>query len=220
MSAQPLARPRADELWVWHALFPAFRALALFLVPVRLEHAERVPPSGAFLLVGNHVSWIDPPWLEFVLGRPIRYLAKRELFAVPVVGWLITQSGVVPLERESADHGALRRALSFLAAGEPVGVFPEGHRTRTGKLLRARAGVGFIARRSDALIVPVAFEGTDVARLGRFWRRDVTIRFGEPFRASDVRSADDQALTETIMRRIADMLPPERRGAYGDQGEQ
>ena len=120
----------------------------------------------------------------------------------------------MPLERDSADRGALRRALSFLEAGEPVGIFPEGHRSRIGKLLRARPGAGFIARRSDVLVIPVAFEGTDVARLGRFWRRDVTIHFGEGLRASELRLADEQALTDEIMRRIAAMLPPERRGAY------
>jgi 1-acyl-sn-glycerol-3-phosphate acyltransferase len=214
-SAASLARPRAGELLLWRLLFPLVRRLGLFLVPVRVEGGEHLPRSGGYLLVSNHLSWIDPPWLEFVIARPIRYLAKRELFAVPVVGWLLLQSGVVPIERDTADHGALRRALSFLASGEVVGIFPEGHRSRTGALLRGRAGVAFIARRSGALVVPVGFDGSDRAGFGRFWDRKVTIRFGEPFRAPDLAAADEPALTDAIMRRIAVLLPAERRGPYG-----
>ena len=208
------ARPRARDLLLWRLLFPPARALALFLIPVRVEGARHLPRSGPYLLVGNHVSWIDPPWLEFVIGRPIRYLAKRELFAVPILGWVLRQSGVLSLERDSPDRAALRTALAFLSNGEIVGIFPEGHRSRTGKLLRARPGVSLIARRSGAPVIPVAFSGTDDAKLGRFWRRDVTIRFGEAFLATDLVGQDEQALTDGIMRRIAAMLPPERRGAY------
>lgn len=209
-----MARPRAGELWLWRILFPPVRALGLFLIPVRMEGFENVPRSGPYLLVSNHVSWIDPPWLEFVIARPIRYLAKRELFSVPVFGWLLAQSGVFALERESADRGALRKALAFLAGGEVVGIFPEGHRSPTTKLLRARPGVALIARRSAVPVIPVAFVGTEVARFGRFWRRDVTIHFGAPFFARDLAGENEQALTDEIMRRIAAMLPPERRGAY------
>jgi 1-acyl-sn-glycerol-3-phosphate acyltransferase len=208
------ARPSADELVLWRLVFPILRALGLFLVPVRVEGRENLPRSGPYLLVSNHVSWIDPPWLELVVARPLRYLAKRELFAVPLLGWILLQAGVFPLERHTADHGALRKALAFLGAGEIVGIFPEGHRSRNGVLLRARPGVAFIARRSGAPIVPVAFTGTEVARLGRFWRHDVTVRFGPPFHARDLGAEGEQALADAIMGRIAAMLPPERRGAY------
>lgn len=214
MSTASLARPRADELRWWRLLFPLARALAFFLVPVRVAGREHLPPSGPYLLVSNHLSWIDPPWLEFVVGRPIRYLGKRELFSVPIIGWILLQSGVFPIDRESADRGALRRALSFLESGEVVGIFPEGHRSRTGGLLRARPGVAFLARRSGARIVPVAFDGSDRVRMGRFWRRDVTIRFGAPFAVGELGGGDEQAQTDAMMRRIAALLPTERRGAY------
>ena len=133
---------------------------------------------------------------------------------MPIFGWLIAQAGVFALERDSPDRAALRKALAFLADGEIVGIFPEGHRSTTRGLLRARPGVALIARRSGAPVIPVAFEGTDVAKLGRFWRRDVTLHIGASFHASDLAGEDEQALTDDIMRRIAAMLPPERRGAY------
>jgi 1-acyl-sn-glycerol-3-phosphate acyltransferase len=209
-----VARPLAGDLWLWKVLFPPVRALALFLVPVRVLGREHLPPAGPYLLVSNHVSWSDPPWLEFVVKRPIRYLAKRELFSVPLFGWLIAQAGVFALERDSADRAALRKALAFLAAGEVVGIFPEGHRSRGRGLLRARPGVALLARRSGVPVIPVAVEGTDVAKLGRFWRRDVTLHFGAPFFARDLADGDEQALTDEIMRRIAALLPPEKRGVY------
>ncbi len=186
------------------------RALALFLAPVRVEGLARLP-AGGYLLVSNHLSWIDPPWIEFVIRRPIRYMAKRELFSVPVLGWFLRQAGVFPIERESADRRALARALAFLAAGEVVGIFPEGHRSREGGLIEAHPGVGFLARKSGALVVPVGVSGSRDARLGRFWRRDVAIRFGEPFHPDD---ADERTMTEAIMRRIAALLPERQRGVY------
>lgn len=211
------AAPSARELRLWHVFFPLARQVALFLVPVRVEGREHLPSSGAYMLVSNHISWIDPPWIEFVVGRPIRYMAKRELFEVVVLGWLLRQVGVFPLTRESADRRALATALEFLASGEVVGIFPEGHRSDAGTLIRAHAGVAFLARRSDARIVPVAVSGSRGARIGKFWRRDVTIRFGRLFRATELNGgADEQALADAIMRRIAALLPAEQRGVYAE----
>lgn len=205
----------SDALPVWHALFPPIRALALFLLPARIEGEERVP-SGGFILVANHASWIDPPWIEFVLNRPIRYMAKRELFEIPILGWLLRQAGCFPVVRRGADRRAVVRALQLVQAGQVLGLFPEGHRSDTGSLIRAHPGVGFIARRSGAPILPVGVLGSRMARLGRFWRRDLTIRIGEPFTAADIGDLDEQGLADAIMRRIAALLPAEQRGVYSE----
>lgn len=210
---QPL-RP-VERMWIWRIGFPVVRALASFLCPWRLEGRERIPTDGGYILVANHVNWKDPPWLEFALGRAIRFMGKRELFSVPVIGFVLRLIGAFPVRRGEIDRAALQMAENVLAAGQPLGFFPEGHRSESGALIRGRTGVGHVALQSNAPIVPIGVVGTRRARLGAFWRRDVVFLVGEPFRASDLATTDPRAVTETIMGRLAALLPPEMRGVYG-----
>ena len=204
-----------QRLYLWRVVFPILRALALFLVPSRLEGVERIPRGGV-LLVANHANWKDPPLLTFVLDRAVRFLAKEELFRAPVLGGALRFAGNFGIRRGEADRRALVTALRVLAAGLPLGFFPEGHRSATGALIRAHPGVAMVAKRADVPIVPIAITGTKRARVGAFWRRDVTFRIGEPFRASELAGLDDQAAADEIMRRIAALLPGEMRGVYGE----
>ena len=205
-----------ERLWLWRIGFPIVRALAAFLAPWRLEGAEYIPRSGGYILVANHINWKDPPWIEFALGRAIRYMGKRELFETPVVGFLLRAIGAFPVRRGEADRGALQMALAVVAAGQPLGFFPEGHRSESGQLIRGRPGVAYVAQHSGGPIIPLAVSGTRGARLGAFWRRDILLRVGEPFRARDLGVAPDdpQAVTDAIMRRVAALMPPEQRGVY------
>jgi 1-acyl-sn-glycerol-3-phosphate acyltransferase len=205
-----------ERLWLWRIGFPIVRALAAFLAPWRLEGAENIPRSGGYILVANHINWKDPPWIEFALGRAIRYMGKQELFETPVVGFLLRAIGAFPVRRGEVDRRALQVALAVLAAGQPLGLFAEGHRSESGQLIRGRPGVAYVAQRSGAPIIPLAVSGTRGARLGAFWRRDIVIRVGAPFRASDLdaKSDDQQAVVDAIMRRVAVLMPPEQRGVY------
>ena len=201
---------------MWRIGFPPIRALAAFLAPWRLEGAENIPRTGAYILVANHINWKDPPWIEFALGRAIRYMGKRELFETPVIGFLLRGIGAFPVRRGEADRGALRMALNVIAAGQPLGFFAEGHRSESGQLIRGHPGVADVALRTNAPLIPLAVSGTRRARLGAFWRHDIVIRVGQPFRASDLGGGleDPQALTDAIMRRVAALMPPEQRGVY------
>ena len=205
-----------ERLWLWRIGFPIVRALAAFLVPWRLEGKENIPRSGGYILVANHINWKDPPWIEFALGRAIRYMGKQELFETPVVGFVLREIGAFPVRRGEVDRRALHVALAVLAAGQPLGLFAEGHRSESGQLIRGRPGVAYVAQRSGAPIIPLAVSGTREARLGAFWRRDIVIRVGPPFRASDLdgNPDDPQALADAIMRRVAVLMPPEQRGVY------
>ena len=206
-----------ERLWVWRLGYPPVRAIASFLAPWRIEGAERIPPRGPFIVVTNHLNWKDPPWIEFALGRAIRYMAKREVFEIPILGFTLRGIGCFPVRRGEADRGALATALAVLDAGQPLGYFPEGHRSESGALIRAKPGIAHIALRSGALVVPLGVIGSRDARMGRFWRRDITIRVGEPFRVKDLRDApagDPQAVADAVMRRIAALLPVEMRGVY------
>src|SRR5947209_2896462 len=110
--------------YVWPLFFPLVRRVTLFLLPVGAEGLENVPRTGAFILVSNHISWVDPFWLEFTLGRSIRWMAKRELFRTPVLGWFIRSLGCFPVNRGAVDRRALAHGLHALADGVPLGLFP------------------------------------------------------------------------------------------------
>jgi 1-acyl-sn-glycerol-3-phosphate acyltransferase len=206
-----------DRLWLWRVGFPPVRALALFLAPMRVAGLEHVPRSGGYIVVANHINWKDPPWIEFALRVAVRYMAKQEVFAAPLIGGILRAIGCFPVRRGESDRRAFVTALRVIEAGRPLGWFPEGHRSESGALIRAHPGIGALARRTDAPLLPIAVTGTPRARLGRFWRRDITVTIGEPFRASQLDASerrDEQAVAEAIMRRIATMLPAEMRGAY------
>jgi 1-acyl-sn-glycerol-3-phosphate acyltransferase len=143
-------------------------------------------------------------------------MGKQELFETPIIGFLLRAIGAFPVRRGEGDRRALQMALAVVAAGQPLGLFVEGHRSESGQLIRGRPGVGYLAQRSGAPIVPLAVSGTRRARLGAFWRRDILLRLGPPFRVSDldVTADDQQALADAIMRRVAALMPPEQRGVY------
>ena len=206
-----------SRLWVWRVGFPPVRAIASFLAPWRIEGLARLPQGDGFVVVANHINWKDPPWIEFAVGRAIRYMAKREVFDFPLLGLLLRSIGCFPVRRGESDRRAMVLALRVLEAGQPLGFFPEGHRSESGALIRAHPGIAFLALRSGKTCVPLAVMGTDRSRLGRFWRRDILLRIGEPFRARDlpeVSSGDEQAIADAIMRRIAELLPTDMRGVY------
>ena len=106
---------------------------------------ENVPTTGGALLCANHVSYIDPPALGGGCPRPVRFMAKSELFKLPVLGFLIRRVGAFPVKRGTADRTALRKAVELLESGEIVGMFPEGTRSLDGKLQEPELGVGMIA---------------------------------------------------------------------------
>ena len=213
-----LGRPDAptERLWLWRIGFPPVRLVALLLAPIRVEGPGNVPARGSYILVSNHISWYDPPAIEFALGLPIRYMAKAEVFETPVVGGILRGIGNFPVRRGEADRGALETALRVLAAGQPLGFFPEGTRSRDGALRRAKPGIAFLARRSGASLVPLAISGTPRAGFPVIPRGRIVLRVGAPFHLADLAvEGDDQAVTDAIMRRVAALLPAEMRGIYG-----
>lgn len=203
--------------------------LAKLLVGLRIEGAQNVPKDGGVLLVSNHVSNGDPVLVSIACPRPAHFMAKKELFDVPVLGWAMRKFGEFPVDRGNADRAAIRRSLATLEQGVVLGMFPEGTRSKTGALKPALAGAGLIALRGGAPIVPVAVIGTEripllgSKSLGASWRgfRGARIIFGEPFvipaQIDGKRVTSDQA-TEMMMRRIAAMLPESYRGVYGEAG--
>ena len=208
-----------SDLWLWRLLAPLVRSVVFLFVGVEINGRENVPATGAYIVVANHSSWKDPPVVSLALRTPIRWMAKTEVFDYLFIGFLLRGIGNFAIRRGESDRRAIALALAVLAKGLPLGVFPEGHRSRTSALLRGRPGVSLLADRGDHLIVPCAIVGTPTARLRPIRRTDVVLNFGKPFRTSDLPAEvrrDRQAAADAIMLRIAQMLPPEMRGVYAD----
>lgn len=150
----------------------------------RIRNADRLPDTGAFILAGNHVSFLDPPFFGLCCRRAAYYLARDTLFRNPVAGWILRSWNCVPIKREGGDIAAMRTVLRLLGEGKAVVMFPEGTRSADGRLQEARAGIGMIVAKAGVPIVPMRIWGTDRAlprgaSLPRPAR--VTVAFGEPF---------------------------------------
>ena len=193
-----------------------------FLGGARIEGAERIPRSGPFLLVANHCSQFDPPLLGWATGyqvcRVIYFMGKEEMRHWRIIGWLADRSGVFFVRRGEGDRAAQRQALALWAAGKPVGVFPEGTRSRDGRMRAIKPGAALLAIRAGVPILPVGIAGTHrIFSGGRIPRRSkITFRIGEPFTLAHqpVGRLNRQALTDgtdRITAEIAALLPQNQR---------
>ena len=121
----------------------------------RVFHAERVPLQGPVILAANHASFLDPPLVGSSLKRDINYLARESLFRFPVLGSILRWCQAVPVDREGGGAKGLKIILDRLLSGGGIILFPEGTRTRDGKLQPARSGIGLTVIKSNAPVVPV-----------------------------------------------------------------
>lgn len=156
-----------------------------FLVYFRMQRIgrEHLPRRGPLLLAANHRSFLDPFVIGMLVGRPVYYMAKRELFERRWQAWILNALGAFPVERGTGDAEAIATARAILQRGDCVVVFPEGTRVRSGPLGSPRRGVGRLALETGAPVAPVAVIGTDAVRRG--WRirpRKVRVRSGRPVR--------------------------------------
>jgi 1-acyl-sn-glycerol-3-phosphate acyltransferase len=187
---------------------------------MRIDGMERMPRTGAVLVIGNHVGTVEPALTGvFIPRRDVYYMAKSELFRNPLLGWLFRQNHAFPVVRKTADRAALRAALAVLASDHVLLVYPEGTRSWDGHIIgEIQAGAGFIARHSGALVVPVASWGSErVIPRGSWIPRpaDVELRIGEPFHlpslGRDGRPLSSREAAAIMMERVIALLPRERR---------
>jgi 1-acyl-sn-glycerol-3-phosphate acyltransferase len=198
-------------------LFPPVRAIGLALFPMTLENRERIPARGPYILVANHVDWKDPPAIELTFRSAIRFMAKQEAFELFFLGGLLRGIGCFPVRRGEADRRAMVTSLKVLRAGNALGFFPEGTRSRDRRLHRAQPGIAFLARKSGVPILPVAVIGTGEAKP---LRSDIRVRVGEPFGIATLglaANASEQEIADAIMRKVAELLPPDMRGDYANE---
>lgn len=205
--------------------YRAFRVLFRLLYAVvfrwRVEHRERVPATGPVILAANHASFLDPPLICAANDRLVVSLARDTLFKNPVAGAILRSWHVVPVDRDGGGATGLRTIMERLKAGNAILLFPEGTRTRDGRLQPARAGLGLTIIKSDAPVVPVRLLGTYQA-FGRHHKlprpHQVCVLFGEPMRFAALREeartapkprlkAVYQEVSDAVMGAIAGLAP-------------
>jgi len=178
---------------------------------LEVEGLERLDAVGPCLVVANHSSWIDVPVLFRALPRPLAFLAKSELGRVPFLGAYIRAMGMVLVDRSRrrAATAAVDATAELLAAGRTVVSFPEGTRSRDGRLGRFHGGAFGAALASGVPVVPVAVAGAaDVLPVGGFRVRPgrITVRIGAPIDAAEAAPDRRTDLAEATRRAIAELL--------------
>lgn len=189
-----------------------------------VEGLENLPPreAGGMLLVSNHSDWLDIPVLGALMPFKYRlsWLAKSELFQNPFARWFFTTMDVVPIRRGKRDIAALDQSVELLRNGAVMLIYPEGHRSGNGVLQEGRGGAIRLAMASQVPIVPIAISGSEHGIKGTLLRKRVIMRINKPYLVEQtsngkVPPALMEELTTDMMCRIAEMLPPEKRGPYG-----
>jgi 1-acyl-sn-glycerol-3-phosphate acyltransferase len=209
---------RLQTIFYWLNIWAWIRPILYIVTSRDVRGLENIPREGGFILTCNHFSVGDPPVLTGTFPRRIAWMAKQELFDFPIFGKLYHMGGFIPVRRFEGDLRAIRRSQAALRRGHVLGMFPEGTRSG-GRLGAGEPGTALIALRTGAPILPAAIWGTEHVKLPRdlLRRTRAHIRFGEPFQLPSpprITKESVAAGTEEIMRRIAELLPPEYRGTY------
>lgn len=198
---------------------PAYRAVQSLLrfmfrngYGMRVAGLEHIPARGGCIIASNHESYLDPPVLGSAIPhRQVYFMAKKELFGVPILGQLLIAFGAFAVDRGSGDRRALDEAIRLLDSGRILGIYPEGTRSVDGSLGRGRTGVALLALRAGVPVVPAAVFHTGAAMRRRMLPggRAFGIRFGPPIpipRESDPSRARLLEVRDLIMAGIAAQL--------------
>jgi 1-acyl-sn-glycerol-3-phosphate acyltransferase len=172
--------------WVLYPFAKALLAVLFFICgPTRIRGSRNVPRKTGVLILANHISDADPPMMGYAVPRPAHFMAKSELFSVPILGSIMRAYRAFPVSRGAPDRAALRHAIKLLESGECVVMFPEGEVSETGKMQALLPGAALIIRSADAPVVCCGLAGTD--RIIPFRKlmprpafRTVRVTFGEP----------------------------------------
>ncbi|WP_079510314.1 lysophospholipid acyltransferase family protein [Mesobacillus jeotgali] len=163
---------------------------------------ENIPADGGVLLCSNHIDNLDPPVVGITAPRPVHFMAKEELFSVPVLGKIVPHLNAFPVKRGMSDREALRKGLGILKDGKVLGLFPEGTRSKTGEMGKGLAGAGFFALRSNAYVVPCAIIGPYKAF------KTLKVVYGEPIDMESIKEnkLNAEQTTDLIMGEIQKLI--------------
>ncbi|WP_416672089.1 lysophospholipid acyltransferase family protein [Egbenema bharatensis] len=190
------------HLFKWSVVSPMLHAY----FRGKIYGAENVPQTGGLVVVANHASDFDPPIVSNCVRRPVSYMAKEELFQVPVLSQAIQLYGAYPVKRGSADRSAIRAALSQLEQGWAVGIFLQGTRTPDARISSPKLGAAMIAAKAQVPLLPVSLWGTEaIIQKGAKLPRSVpvTVRIGEPIPPP---APGDRVALETVTQQCVEAI--------------
>lgn len=172
---------------------------------IKVVGRENIPKEGAFILCGNHRSYLDAPLIVTNSKRKVRFMAKEELKNNVITRLAVYIFNAIYVKREAKDVGAMKEVLKTLKNGEGVGIFPEGTRNGMEKGIEAKNGVSYFALNSDAVIIPVGIKG----KLKPFHK--ITITFGSPIDISEYKKdkknkENVEKVTNIIMEKIVELI--------------
>ena len=179
---------------------------------VGLENVPTTPGDPPLILCCNHISNWDPALLIVAQPRHIHFMAKAELFTFKPFAWLLEkQFGAFPVKRGTGDTGAIDAAKDLVTAGNVMGIFPEGTRSKTGELLRPKSGAAVVVAKTGAHVLPAAIVAKN-QKLRPFKRS--TVIFGKPMSPAELKlddpdKPDIRYATRTIMATIASLMEGE-----------
>ena len=158
---------------------PIFR----FILRGNLEGIENIPKTDSFIIVSNHGSLLDPPFLGHALGLKVSFMAKAELFIIPILSQIILACGAYPVKRGITDRNSIKKAVEKLDDQTVVGIFIDGTRQKDGRVNNPKKGAALIAAKTKKILLPIAIINSH--RLVRFkfcvpLFRKVTIKIGSP----------------------------------------
>ena len=188
-----------------------------WLFNIHVHGSENEPPEGGYIACSNHISFVDVLTLAVAVKRQLRYMAKKELFSVPVLGSIVKACGAFPVDRKGSAVAALKKSIAILESGEPVGMFPTGHRFSGVKFDstkgEVKAGVAMTACRAKVPVLPM-FISTKNDKVLLFRRIDVYV--GKPiayeeFGFTKGGTEEYERGAALIYERIAELMPEERK---------
>ncbi len=194
--------------WFWYARWVC-RVFCILFFRLRTHGLQNVPTKGAFVLISNHQSFLDPLFCGTPLKKHLHFLARDTLFTNRFFGWLLSSVNTIPVRQGEADLPAIRKVITKLKEGRSVCLFPEGTRTSDGKITPFKSGLGLLCRRGQAAIVPVVIDGAFEC-----WPRHkkifspgskISVCYGKTLTPEQVKEMDDRQLADNLTRTLRRM---------------
>jgi 1-acyl-sn-glycerol-3-phosphate acyltransferase len=202
-----MLKKRLKVAWYWLARFGC-QIFCAAVFRLRVQGRENVPRGGAYILAGNHQSYLDPVFCGVGLRRRLCFVARDSLFRFKPFAWLIYSLDAIPIARDKPDLVAMRAIIARLQQGDAVCLYPEATRTHDGRIAPFKAGFGLLCRRADAPVVPVLLDGAFEAwpRQTRFFSPGkITIWYGKLVPVAQMQAMTNEELADHLTATLRQM---------------